>query len=723
MPLQSGGYTFKPHEMPFMPGSPASPEHPKKRRLAYLAIGLLLALSSGFQNGLLTASLPQLRGDLSLDLQQGGWIQAAYFMAYACMSVLFFKVRKAYGLQRFVRITLFAQLAASLLQLVYHHYEVELIACVAAAVAASGLLVLSIYYMMQGFTGTKKLVGLVIGLGLMQVGTPLAQSLVPLLYGDGNLNGVFAFQATLALACTACLFALPLPPGITVRKSFTLTDALSFTLFASGIALLCAFLVQGRTVWWTTQWLGWLLAGGVGLTGLALYIESTRHKPMLDWHWMTVPQMLIFAVMGAMARLLTSEQTVGAAGLMGAVGVGSAQMSTFYLIVAGGMLAGVVGSLILLDINDIRRPVMVALACFALGAWLEIGVGMQTRPAQLYFSQFIVAFASLLFMGPMMLEGALRALAKSPDHMMSFSAVFGLSQTLGGLAGKEASVAAYSDLFALLAAMAAVSTLVAVALWLYRRYYKIDILAAEKAALNKTAQDKASAFAVSKANQAAIDNARAQLDRARREWQRIQAVSADAVSQSSRDAAQTAVKQAEAGLKQAQEQYAVAQQNIINTGVGREGAQAGIANAQALLDLAKQDLGHTVIYAPASGKLGEVSVKQGQLVSAGTQLMSVVPSERWIIANIKETDMANVKIGQSASVSIDALGGKAFSGKVAEISPATASEFSLIKADSGTGNFVKIAQRIAVKIVFDAGQQDLERLAPGMSAEVNIATK
>mgnify|MGYP000870541885 FL=1 len=195
------------------------------------------------------------------------------------------------------------------------------------------------------------------------------------------------------------------------------------------------------------------------------------------------------------------------------------------------------------------------------------------------------------------------------------------------------------------------------------------------------------------------------------------------MSQSSRDAAQTAVKQAEAGLKQAQEQYAVAQQNIINTGVGREGAQAGIANAQALLDLAKQDLGHTVIYAPASGKLGEVSIKQGQLVSAGTQLMSVVPPERWIIANIKETDMANVKIGQSASVSIDALGGKAFSGKVAEISPATASEFSLIKADSGTGNFVKIAQRIAVKIVFDAGQQDLERLAPGMSAEVNIATK
>ena len=118
MPLQSGGYTFKPHEMPFMPGSPASPDHPPQRRLAYLVIGTLLSLVSGFQNGVLSAVLPQLRGDLALDLQQGGWIQAAYFMSYACMSILFFKIRKTYGLHRFVRITLFAQLAASLLQLV-----------------------------------------------------------------------------------------------------------------------------------------------------------------------------------------------------------------------------------------------------------------------------------------------------------------------------------------------------------------------------------------------------------------------------------------------------------------------------------------------------------------------------------------------------------------------------------------------------------------------------
>ena len=138
--------------------------------------------------------------------------------------------------------------------------------------------------------------------------------------------------------------------------------------------------------------------------------------------------------------------------------------------------------------------------------------------------------------------------------------------------------------------------------------------------------------------------------------------------------------------------------------------------------LAEQELGHTTVYAPADGQLGEVAVKKGQLVSAGTQLMSVVPAARWIIANIKETDMKNIRSGQQADITVDALGGAHFSGSMSEIAPATASEFSLIKADSGTGNFVKIAQRIAVKIELHPEQADLHKLAPGMSVEVLIAT-
>ena len=249
---------------------------------------------------------------------------------------------------------------------------------------------------------------------------------------------------------------------------------------------------------------------------------------------------------------------------------------------------------------------------------------------------------------------------------------------------------------------------------------KAGILA-QQAALDKTKQDRASAQSAAKAGQAAIANAQAVLDRANREWKRIKGVSNDAISQSSRDAAQIAVKQAEAALTQAKEQYAIAQQNILNAGVGREGA--AIDNAKAMLALAEQELGHTTVYAPADGLLGEVAVKKGQLVSAGMQLMSVVPAARWIVANIKETDMKNIRSGQQADITVDALGGAHFSGSISEIAPATASEFSIIKADSGTGNFVKIAQRIVVKIELHPGQTDLHKLAPGMSVEVRIDTR
>lgn len=547
MTQPSGRYVFKPHEQPFMPGSPASPDHAPRRRLAYLLTGLLLSLMAGFQNGFLMAFLPSLRGDLALDMQQGAWVQAIYYMTYCCMSILFFKIRKQFGVQRFVRISLVALLLSNVLQVLHHSYVVELVARAVAGISASGMLVMSMFYLMQGFMGKKKLVGLVFGIGLMQLGTPLAQAFMPALYADGLINSVFGFQLALAAICVACVVALPLPPGNTEQGSLTPLDALSFVLFAGGVALLCGFLVQGRIVWWSTTWLGWLLAGGVALVGTALCIESSRSRPMLDWHWMTLPQIIVFGIMGAMARFLTSEQTVGASGLMSTLGVSGDSMSLFWLIMSGASLLGIVASVLLLDIDDIRRPVMIALVCFAAGAWMDTGVGMQTRPAQLYFSQAIVAFAALLFMGPMLLEGIVRAMAKSPDHIMSFSAVFGLSQSLGGLTGaagfsafltyrtrehltdmaqgltlanpavaadiqgmatklssqsldvtvlqgqsvsrlvtqatREATVAAYADLFGLLAMLAGAAALVSIALWIYRRMRRIDILAEQKASL------------------------------------------------------------------------------------------------------------------------------------------------------------------------------------------------------------------------------------------------
>ncbi len=128
-------------------------------------------------------------------------------------------------------------------------------------------------------------------------------------------------------------------------------------------------------------------------------------------------------------------------------------------------------------------------------------------------------------------------------------------------------------------------------------------------------------------------------------------------------------------------------------------------------------------YPPDGRQLGQISVRLGAYVSAGTHLTSLVPPQHWVIANLKETQLAEVRVGQPVTFSVDALNSETFHGKVQSISPATGVEFSAISPDNATGNFVKIAQRIPVRIAVDEGQKNSYRLRPGMSVQVTINTR
>ena len=135
------------------------------------------------------------------------------------------------------------------------------------------------------------------------------------------------------------------------------------------------------------------------------------------------------------------------------------------------------------------------------------------------------------------------------------------------------------------------------------------------------------------------------------------------------------------------------------------------------------DLEHTVITAAADGQVSEIGVRLGQYVTNGTQLMSLVPADRWVIANFKEAQIANMAPGQHATFTVDALNGARFTGRVERLAPAAGSEFAVLKPDNATGNFVKVPQRIGVRIAVDPGQPLAARLAPGMSVEAAVNTK
>jgi len=246
---------------------------------------------------------------------------------------------------------------------------------------------------------------------------------------------------------------------------------------------------------------------------------------------------------------------------------------------------------------------------------------------------------------------------------------------------------------------------------------------AQQATLANSKQAARSRAASLQAQEAAVANAEAQLQRAQADMNRINDLVRDgSVSLRERDQTLAALRQAQAGLLQAKAARAIAVQDIRTVEVGRGGQQAGVSGAQAAQRLAQIDLANTVVRAPEAGRLSEVGVRNGQYVTAGSQLMFLVPADVWVIANFKEAQTARMAVGQPASFTVDALAHARLTGRVERISPAAGSEFAVLKSDNATGNFTKVPQRIAVRIKVDPGQALAARLRPGMSVEARVDT-
>jgi membrane fusion protein (multidrug efflux system) len=150
--------------------------------------------------------------------------------------------------------------------------------------------------------------------------------------------------------------------------------------------------------------------------------------------------------------------------------------------------------------------------------------------------------------------------------------------------------------------------------------------------------------------------------------------------------------------------------------------QADLRAKQANLAVASVNIGYTKIYAPGDGTVGERQVRPGQLVSPGTQVISFVALTKWVQANYRETQLTNVKVGDPADVRIDEYPGQLFRGKVAEIAPASGSQFALLPPDNATGNFTKVVQRIPVKIALD-DSTFAATLRPGLSVVAAVRTR
>jgi len=254
-------------------------------------------------------------------------------------------------------------------------------------------------------------------------------------------------------------------------------------------------------------------------------------------------------------------------------------------------------------------------------------------------------------------------------------------------------------------------------------------VAAAKAALASLDADERLSRAQVVAARTSIRSASAQSVRADADRRRYAAlVATGAVARSDADSFSAAAVTAEQDAARANAMLAVANETAGVTAAKRPGliaalqtAQAKVGEAQAALDLAKQDRRHTVIFAPVDGVVGNRQVRVGDYVQPGTRLLTLVPLHAlYVTANFKETQTGRMRIGQPATVEADALPGERIRGTVESFAPGSGSSFSLLPFEPGTGNFTKIVQRVGVRIRFDAGQAGVDRLRPGLSVTAKV---
>ena len=435
LPWEQYVETLKPHERPMMPGSPATPDHPWPRRIQYALTGLLVAMVGSLGNAAVTANIQNLQGSLGITATEAAWLPVVFVMTNACLNLVLIKFRQQYGLRLFTQIFIGAFVVTCGLHLLVDNYHSTLLVRAVAGMASTGLSSLGFLYLIQAFPAAHRLKGLIIGIGLASFAVPTARLVMPTLLELGDWRAFYLFELGMSVIAWGAVQVLKLPPSERL-KVFDPLDFLTFALFAPGVALLCAALGLGRIVWWTeAAWIGWALVGSIVLLTAALAIEHHRSNPLINTRWLTGPDILRLFGAILLIRVVLSEQTSGAVGFLTVVGLGPDQLHGLFVVILLAMIAGTAVSAFTLNMEKLNKPIAIALGLIAIGAFIDSHATIQTRPAQLYLSQAMIAFASAMFIGPALMIGIAKVLQQGKQNLISFIVMFSVLQNVGGLAG------------------------------------------------------------------------------------------------------------------------------------------------------------------------------------------------------------------------------------------------------------------------------------------------
>ena len=248
-------------------------------------------------------------------------------------------------------------------------------------------------------------------------------------------------------------------------------------------------------------------------------------------------------------------------------------------------------------------------------------------------------------------------------------------------------------------------------------------LATSQAQLSVQGRSVQTTERTSTVSEAQIGAARARLREQQQEYDRYhQLLTEEAVTAQQFERVETARDVARSELQALQNGYATSLARVSETSGQQAVLQAELRRRQALLHKARLDLSYTIITAPYDGEMGREAVQEGQLVQAGQPLATIVnrSAGKWITANFKETQLRYLRVGQLVRIAADAFPDETFTGRIESLSPATGARFSLLPPDNATGNFVKVIQRVPVRIRLTDAASVVARLQVGMNVTVQV---
>ena len=428
-------YRFTSAEQPILPGGPYAPAHAPWRRGIFVGVAFVTAITATLGNALISTNVSSIAGSLGEYVAEVTLLPAIYVGVLVSANLSLVKARIQWGIPAVTQGLLAAYALVALLQLAFPNFASAVITRAVSGMAASALIAVTIYYLLQVFPPQARPAALVVGIGLTQIGAPLARLFPVEMLAQDHWRGLHLIELALPLAALATLQAFPLPPS-DKSKVFEPLDFMTIALLLPAMLLICAVLGAGRLYWWTdAPWLGWALAAAIPLLATAILIEAHRSKPLLYVDWIGSAGILRFAAVALLVRIALAEQTYGSVGLLTSSGLNNEQLRTLFAIVLGAMLLGIATAVLTLRPHRVRQQVIVAALIIALGAWLDSHATNQTRPQELYLSQALLGFGTTLFIGPALAFGFLRMLERGPAYFVSLVVLFSSTQNVGGLAG------------------------------------------------------------------------------------------------------------------------------------------------------------------------------------------------------------------------------------------------------------------------------------------------